>query len=234
MNITRSSCLFALCLLSIACNATPPANAGKTVASPSTAANSTASAATSSNPYARSIKPVAKNRNAPMDDLHIFAISGNKALASKVGDLNGDGKPDALLVLDPPTTGNEKLGEGPARSVLILIRDANGQLQKVGQNDKLVPCAQCGGIAGDPFSYVQITSNGFTVVTEGGSRQHWSNEYTFAYSAQHGDWLLSGLKREVTDQDTGKHKQIDLAPKDFGVITFANFDPSTQPEVELP
>lgn len=169
-----------------------------------------------------------------MDDLHIFATNGNKILASKLGDLNGDGKPDALLVLDPPTAGNEKLGEGPARSVLILIRDANGQLQKAAQNDKLVPCAQCGGIAGDPFSYVQITNNGFTVVTEGGSRQHWSNEYTFAYSAQHRDWLLSSLKREVTDQDTDKHKQIDLAPKDFGVITFANFDPATQPEVELP
>lgn len=169
-----------------------------------------------------------------MDDLHAFAVNGNKILASKVGDLNGDGKPDALLVLDPPTTGNEKLGEGPARSVLILIRDANGQLKKAAQNDKLVPCAQCGGMAGDPFSYIQITKGGFTVITEGGSREHWSNEYTFTYSAQHSDWLLSNLKREVTDQDTGKSKQLDLLPKDFGVVTFANFDPSKQPEVELP
>lgn len=169
-----------------------------------------------------------------MDDLHVFATNGDKVLASKAGDLNRNGRPDVLLVLDPTTTGNEKLSERPARSVLVLIRGANGQLRKVAQNDKLVPCAQCGGIAGDPFSYVQITSNGFTVVTEGGSRQHWSNEYTFAYSAQHSDWLLSSLKREVTDRDTGKHEQIDLSPKDFGVITFANFDPSTQPEVELP
>ena len=169
-----------------------------------------------------------------MDDLQAFATNGNKILAAKVGDLNGDGKPDALLVLDPPITGNEKLGEGPPRSVLILIRDANGHLQKVAQNNRLVPCAQCGGIAGDPFSYMQIAKNGFTVVTEGGSREHWSHEYTFAYTAEHKDWLLAEIKSEVTDQDTGKHKQADLTRKDFGTITFANFDPSTQKEVELP
>lgn len=233
MNTIRSSCLIALCLLSIACNANPPADPGKTVAGTGTTTTRAASAAISSNPYV-STTPPPKSRNHAMDDLHIFAAKGDRILASKVGDLNGDGRPDVLLVLDPPGTGNEKLGEGPARSVVILIRDANGQLQKVAQNDKLVPCAQCGGIAGDPFSYMQIVKNGFTVVTEGGSRQHWSNEYTFAYSAHHNDWLLTDVKREVTDQDTGKHKQIDLTVKDFGTVTFVNFDPSALPQAELP
>jgi hypothetical protein len=234
--VIRSACLVALCVVAIACNANTPATPGASAASASAAPRqtSTTPAAANSNPYAKPIKTASKNSDTAMDDLHSFATNGNKILASKTGDLNGDGKPDALLVLDPATTGDEKLGEGPARRVLILIRDANGQLQKVAQNDKLVPCAQCGGIAGDPFSYVQISANGFTVVTEGGSREHWSNEYTFTYSAQHTDWLLSNLKREVTDQDSGKNKKIDLLPKDFGVVTFANFDPATQPKVELP
>ena len=169
-----------------------------------------------------------------MDDLKAFATGGAKLLDSKTGDLNGDGKPDALLVIDPPISGNEKLGEGPARTVLLLIRDAAGQLQKAAENDKLVPCAQCGGIAGDPFSYTQLANNGFTIVTEGGSREHWSNEYTFAYSAEQKDWLLQEVKREVADQDTGKQKKLDLTSKDFGVVKFKDFDPSKLPEVDLP
>ena len=169
-----------------------------------------------------------------MDDLKAFATGGVKLLDSKTGDLNGDGKLDALLVIDPPTSGNEKLGEGPARTVLLLVRDATGTLQKTAQNDKIVPCAQCGGIAGDPYSYTQLADNGFTIVTEGGSRQHWSNEYTFAYSAEQKDWLLREVKREVVDQDTGKQKKLDLTPQQFGVIKFKDFDPSTLPTVELP
>lgn len=169
-----------------------------------------------------------------MDDFKTFATGGAKLLDSKTGDLNSDGKPEALLVIDPPVTGDEKLGEGPPRTVLLLVRDAADQWQKAAQNDKIVPCAQCGGIAGDPYSYTQIAHNGFTIVTEGGSREHWSNEYTFAYSPEQKDWLLHEVKREVTDQDSGKQKQLDLTSKDFGVVTFKDFDPSKLPAVELP
>lgn len=52
------------------------------------------------------------------------------------------------------------LGEGPSRSILMLIRDSNGPLHKATENDKIVPCAQHDGIAGDPLSYIQITQKG--------------------------------------------------------------------------
>lgn len=168
-----------------------------------------------------------------MDDLKAF-VGNNRLLDAKAGDIDGDGKPDALLVLDPPTNGSGKLGEGPSRTVLLLTRNASGQLEKAAQNDKLVPCAQCGGIAGDPYSYTQVGKSQFTVVTEGGSRQHWSNEYTFAYAQAQNGWLLHEVKREVTDQETGKHKVLDLTPKDFGTVRFQDFDPTTLPEVTLP
>lgn len=69
-------------------------------------------------------------------------------------------------------------------------------------------------------------------MTEGGSREHWSNEYAFAYSTLHDDWLLKDIKRDVTDRDTGEHKQLDLTVKNFGTVVFGNFDPSTQPKVK--
>lgn len=169
----------------------------------------------------------------PTDDLKAF-VGNSRLLDAKTGDINGDGKPDTLLVLDPPTTGAEKLGEGPSRIVLLLTRNASGQREKAAQNDKLVPCAQCGGIAGDPYSYTQVGNGQFTVVTEGGSREHWSNEYFFSYAQAQDGWLLHEVKREVTDQKTGKHKVLDLVPKDFGTVRFLDFDPATLPEVTLP
>ncbi len=177
-----------------------------------------------------------QNQGSKIDtsSLKAFATNGATILDSKTGDLNGDGRTDALLVLNPATSGAEKLGEGPSRTVLLLTRDATGQLQKAAQNDKIVPCAQCGGIAGDPYSYTLISEGRFTIVTEGGSREHWSNEYTFAYSPEQKNWLLREVKRAVVDQDTGKQKALDLKPKDFGVVQFKGFDPSTLPTLDLP
>ena len=170
----------------------------------------------------------------PQDNLQAFVPSGQRILASQTGDLNGDGRPDVLLVLDTSVSDHAMLGEGSARMVALLVRDAAGQLHKVATNDKLVPCAQCGGVYGDPYSYSRIDKNGLTVVTEGGSRQHWSNTYTFTYAAVRKDWLLSKVEREVVDKDTGKSKMLDLAPENFGVVTFANADPSALANVALP
>jgi hypothetical protein len=190
------------------------------------------SAAPNQAPVSPASTPVA-SQGKPMDDLKAF-VGNNRLLDAKADDIDGDGKPDALLVLDPPTNGSGKLGEGPSRTVLLLTRNASGQLEKAAQNDKLVPCTQCGGIAGDPYSYTQMGKGQFTVVTEGGSREHWSNEYSFAYAQAQGAWLLHEVKREVTDQETGKHKVLDLTPKDFGTVRFQDFDPTTLPEVTLP
>jgi hypothetical protein len=169
-----------------------------------------------------------------MDDLKAFATNDTKILDSKTGDLNGDGAPDALLVLDPPTRGSEKLGEGPPRTVLLLVRNASGTLQQATQNNKIVPCAQCGGIAGDPFGYIRLKSNGFTIVNGGGDREHWTNEYTFTYSSASRNWLLDHVLLRVVDKENGREKHRELTAKDLGAIKFQDFDPSTLPEVELP
>ncbi len=167
-----------------------------------------------------------------MDDLNAFATDGKTLLASKTGDLNGDGRPDAILVLDPATAG--KPDERASRTVLLLVRDAGGRLQKAGQNDRIVPCAKCGGIAGDPFGYVRIDKDGFTVLIEGGSRQRWSSEYKFEYAAASSDWRLQKVERTAYDQISQESVSKTFTSKDFGQVAFADFDPSTIPEVVLP
>lgn len=174
-------------------------------------------------------REASSHNDAPMAELNAFAEGNWKVLSGQQGDLSGNGTQGVVLVLDRPGTGAEMLGGGTPRSVLLLTRDSAGKLQKAKQNDRLVPCAQCGGMAGDPFGYVRVDKGGFTALVEGGSRERWSDEYTFKYSDDQQDWLLDKAVRTVTDTQTGEEKNIELTGKDFGTIRFEEFDPTTLP-----
>jgi hypothetical protein len=175
-----------------------------------------------------------QDKGSKMDDLKSFATGGRTILESRVGDIRGDGSEGVVLVLDPPVAGAPKLGEGPAREVVLLVRDDHGRLHKVASNARLVPCSSCGGLSGDPYGYTRIERGHFTIVIGGGGREHWSDEFTFAYASDRGDWFLTGALRRVEDTDTGQQKQLDLPAKDVGKIAFEDFDPAKLPEVELP
>lgn len=166
------------------------------------------------------------------EQLDAFVEGNTKILDSQQGDLRGNGEQGAVLVIDHLGTGNEKLGEGGPRTLLLLARDGTGELKKVGKNDRLIPCAQCGGMAGDPFGYIQVGEGRFVVLTEGGSRERWSNEYTFKYSDEKQDWLLDKTVRMVTDTETGEEKHMELTSKEFGAIHFEEFDPATLSKME--
>lgn len=194
--------------------------------------------AQTANPYARptpSSTSAMQGKGMKMDELKSFATDGARVLESKSGALAGEGSQGVILVLDPPRTGHEKLGEGSNRNVLLLMRDGSGQLRKVASNRRIVPCSTCGGVSGDPFGYTRIIAPGqFLIATGGGSRERWSDEYTFTWSASRKDWLVSRVVRQATDSETGKEKQVDLTAKDLGETSFQDFDPSSIPEVTLP
>jgi hypothetical protein len=191
--------------------------------------------AQSENPYARpATGEAAHTKGSNMDGLTSFATGGARILDSKFGDIGADGRMGAVLVLDPPSTGYGKLGEGAARDVVILARDAAGHLRKVASNKQLVPCETCGGIAGDPYGYMRVAAGQFTIVIGGGSRERWTDAYTFTYVGAKKDWFVSSVVRKVVDTDTDKEKHVDLTAKELGTVSFSDFDPSTLPEVTLP
>jgi uncharacterized protein YecT (DUF1311 family) len=182
-----------------------------------------------------SLAPPLRHQPNWKDALQVFATDGNQVLAYQIGFLNDDVLPDVLLVLDPPRGGNETANEGPSRIVTLLTRNAQGQLEKAAQNDKIVPCAKCGGVhTDDPFSFMRIAKSRFFIITEGGSRERWSNVYTFKYSTTQKNWLLSDVKRSVSDTLSDRYRQVELKPKDFGIVKFEDFDPATLPNVDLP
>lgn len=156
-----------------------------------------------------------------------------RLLDVKVGELGGVGSDVVLAVLDPIAPADARLGEGPGRIALLLTRDDRGELREVARNDRLVPCAQCGGIAGDPYSYAVVEPGAFTIITEGGSRERWSNAYSFAWEPARRTWILQRVRRKVTDRLTGRHRELTLTARDFGTLDFSNVDPAMLPQPAL-
>lgn len=163
-----------------------------------------------------------------------FVPPGGKILDSQRGDLDGQGDLGALLIFDPPASRGKRLGDGEPRTVMLLIGSGSAPLRKVAENSRIIPCAKCGGLAGDPYGYSRIEKGRFTIAISGGSRQRWSAEYLFEYSPQSHDWHLQQAKREAYDQISEDLISKTFTPKDFGQVSFSDFDPSIIEEVALP
>lgn len=126
-----------------------------------------------------------------------FVEKGTTAIALEKGDLNGDGREDFIL--------------------LALTK----------RNERIVMCSQCGGIFGDPFEGVVAGRNTFSVEHYGGSGVRWKYSYKFNYSRIDQTWQLvrvEELSYQTSNPNKGK-TQIYTAPKDFGKIDIADFDP---------
>jgi hypothetical protein len=161
-----------------------------------------------------------------------FVAPGTRPIAYEVADLNRDGKPDAILVLEPtpkePKEGEDDPDDRP-RSLLVLVGGADGSLRQVTRNDKVAFCAGCGGIMGDPFEGVTVGPGTFTVDNAGGSNWRWSRSYTFNYSRRDDTWQLVRVEEHDyhTSEAADAKPVVSTPPKHFGKIDIADFDPES-------
>lgn len=167
------------------------------------------------------------------DNLKAFLPPGASILSSATGDINNDGRMDAVIVVNPAGAADEFPGNGPGRIVMLLTRGTSGALSKAAQNDKIVPCADCGGMFGDPFQFLGVENGMITIVNEGGAGAYWSDEFVFRYVPD-GDWQLVRAIRSVTQRSTNETNRIELGQDDFGVISFDAFDPRQLQDANLP
>jgi len=163
------------------------------------------------------------------DEVKPFVEAKREAVALESGDLNGDGRKDFVLVLSDVVAENERYDEGAgSRSVMILVREPDNSLKLAARNDLVAMCQACGGAFGDPFEGVDIKGTKFTVLNYGGSADRWAYHYTFAYSRRDKTWQAVRVEEQnfhTLDPDRTMKRRIYTPPKDFGLITFGDFDP---------
>jgi hypothetical protein len=163
------------------------------------------------------------------DEVKRFVEKNTVPIALETGDLNADGRKDLILVLSEIVPENAPYEEGAGeRSVLVLIRDEKGSLTAAARNDLVAMCRNCGGVFGDPFAGVTIRSTKFTVSNYGGSNDRWAYSYTFGYSRRDRTWQAVRVEEShfhALDPKRTMRTRIYTPPKNFGLITFADFDP---------
>ena len=145
------------------------------------------------------------------------------------GDLDADGDDDALLVYAPASTNDDA-----SRTLLVLLRGADGRLRISATGPKAILCRRCGGMMGDPLQAIRIGRGEFTLRFEGGSRELWSSEFRFEAARAAGAWRLVGIAFGGFDRSDGKSAEQRQGPADFGDVPLETFDPKAFPADVLP
>lgn len=101
-------------------------------------------------------------------ELAPFVPPGREALDFETGDLDGDGRTDAVLILAAPGEAEERDDGDARRPLWLLVRQADGRLKPARRGDDVEYCRTCGGMMGDPYVGTEVARRGFTVTHCGG------------------------------------------------------------------
>jgi hypothetical protein len=165
-------------------------------------------------------------------ELAPFVPKDHEALDFATGDLDGDGRADAVLILKGPVEIQEKDDMDAHRPLLLLIRQPDGRLKQVRRTDRLVYCRTCGGMMGDPYVDTVVGAGRFTVSHYGGSAWRWGVDYTFAYDRAARDWFLDREERtnfHAGDPDETREAST-LTREQLGDFPIETFNAIADPE----
>jgi hypothetical protein len=144
------------------------------------------------------------------------------------GDLNADGRPDALVILrswDEATNGDS------LRPLLIFVRDSAGSLRRVARADHVIACRNCGGLAGDPWrrdhghpAFVTIRQSVFSINEFAGSGWRGWTRTSFKYDLRDRRWSLFGCRNKVFRVDHDFPEEMNISNRDdFGRVWLEEF-----------
>ena len=156
------------------------------------------------------------------EELSPFVPAQSHVVTYKAADLNGDGLSDYVLISESDAEANK--GE---RSLRLITRQSDKSLKLVKENNKVVLCATCGGVMGDPLDAVTAKSRLLMVRHQGGSNTRWVNNVSFGYSHVDNTWQVTRIDEGTwSSVEPNKITRVRFTPpKDFGKIDIADFDP---------
>lgn len=154
-------------------------------------------------------------------NLKSFIPNGFSILDSASGDLNKDGYKDLVLILKNKAETAQQDVERP----LLILHGSKAKLYTlVAKNNKVVLCASCGGVFGDPYSRLVIKNNYFSAEHYGGSNWRWTRIMTFKYDLQKKVYVLhrdAGESYHTAEPD--KTSPNIHSKKDFDKLLFKDY-----------
>jgi hypothetical protein len=147
-------------------------------------------------------------------------------LLREVPRTQGNGS-DYLLLVEQASPQKESAEK--RRTLLILSRDKEDRLRVLESNDRVIPCAKCGGQF-DPLAGIEVKDDEFAVRLSGGTGWRWKREYRFQYSTRDHFWRITRVEEEMyhpgDPAGTGS-RRVSTVGRQFGVIAFGSFDPES-------
>jgi hypothetical protein len=148
-----------------------------------------------------------------------FIKPGYLILDQADGDLNNDGLIDKILILRE----KREITLEEQRPVLILIKQNNGRLKLVAENDNLVLSAGDGGIHGDPYHGITIKNNRFSIEHFGGSGWRWNQVITFKFYQEKHSWYWLSTGNQSWHIDSPSQLTPNSQKANAPFISFSQF-----------
>lgn len=156
-----------------------------------------------------------------------FVPKGYSVVKYVKGNLNLDNKEDVILVLGKNGEDSLSNSETPLkRQTLILLGKDKNYFTLHTQNENAVYYYNYDLNFREALTDISIDGGIFSIAHYGGFAARWARTSTFKYDSKKKNWYLS--KDEFSsfkaDAPEGSEKETVLTSKQFGKITFSNFN----------
>lgn len=159
-----------------------------------------------------------------------FIPPGYSILEMQEGQIyqGGSEKNDIVMILRDTLELHDDIWDLPRP--LIVLRATKDGYELAARADHVVMCQDCGGVFGDPFDYLTVSTETIEVGHYGGSSDRWYERYTFQLDEGGNYWELTKIVNgghSVFDEDGDG--EVDLfeetieTNEDFGLIRMEDF-----------
>lgn len=141
-----------------------------------------------------------------------FVPKGWRLLGKATGDLNDDGRADAVVVAAHDAESGEPTDVWEEPRLLIIALGEGGRLRLSAVSADVVLCRGCGGVFGDPFEGVLVERGAVVVMHYSGSRNRWA--YTDRFRLQDKQWTHIGATEahmDTLDPSYDERRDVNLS-----------------------